>query len=89
MDDFTLRAHLLLCAQKSKTFTNAQLLEFTESVIAVFEEMAAAKADKIDAPTANNLLAMDTNGNMKDSGLSIMTAQEMKASINSVLGVSL
>ena len=51
--------------------------------------MAAAQADKIDAPTANNLLAMDTNGNMKDSGLSVMTAQEMKTSIRSILGVSL
>ena len=89
MSNLTLRAHLLLCAQKSKTFTNTKLLEFTESVIAAFEEMANAKADKIDAPTANNIVAMDANGNIINSGLSVMTSQEMKVSIQSILGVTL
>ena len=62
------------------------------SIIAAINELVNAnstKTDKIASPTANNVVAMDANGNMKDSGLSVMTAQEMKTSIRSILGVSL
>ena len=89
MANFTLQAHLLLCAQRAKTFTNSKLLEFNEAVVDALEEMADAKADKIRSPTVDNVVSMDANGDIKDSGLSVMTIQEMKASISSILGVSL
>ena len=55
MSQATLKEHLLLCIQRAKTYTNEQVLELNEAVLAALEEIVEAlegKADEAEMTTA-------------------------------------
>lgn len=86
MSEAVLREHLKQASQKAKAYTNAENIKYNEAVVAALEEMAALKADKITSPVNNNIVAMNENGNLKDSGLSVMTVAQMRTMITNTFG---
>ena len=87
MSEAALREHLRLVSQRAKTYTNEKLVEFNEAVVGALEEMAEAKADKVDGATAGNIPTFDADGNISDaSSVRPITGSELTAIINSVFG---
>ncbi len=86
MSNATLKEHLLLCAQRSKTYTNVQVLELNEAVVAVLEEIITALEGKADAESVNTALAskadaqaMTTALNTKANSTNVSQALALKA----------
>ena len=57
MSNTTLKEHLLQCVQRLKTYTNEQMLELNEAVIAALEEIVTALDGKVDSESMNTALA--------------------------------
>ncbi len=57
MSKATLKEHLLLCIQRIKTYTNEQVLELNEAVVASLEEIVEALEGKADQSAMTTALA--------------------------------
>ena len=86
MSKVTLQEHLLLCAQRAKTFTNENLLELNEAVIGALEEMASELEKKANSSDVNTALsrkadqaAMTTALNEKANSVNVSEALGLKA----------
>ena len=55
MKQITLQTDLKQCLQRSKTFTNAKLIEFNEAVVAALEEIVEAMNDALNFYEASRL----------------------------------
>lgn len=86
MSEAVLREHLKLASQKAKAYTKSENIKYNEAVVAALEEMAALKADKITSPVDNSIVAMDAEGNLKNSGISVMTPAQMRTMITEFFG---
>ena len=57
MSNVALKEHLQLCIQRAKTYTNAQVLELNEAVIAALEEIVEALETKADSSSVSSALS--------------------------------
>lgn len=86
MSKITLQEHLLLCAQRSKTFTNENLLELNEAVVDTFEEIVDELGKKANSSDVNTALskkadqeAMMAALNQKANSANVSQALALKA----------
>ncbi len=63
MKQITLQTDLKQCLQRSKTFTNAKLVEFNEAVVAALEEIVETMNDAINFYNASGL-CIDNDGDI-------------------------
>ncbi len=63
MKQITLQTDLKQCLQRSKTFTNAKLIEFNEAVVAALEEIVEAMNDALNFYEASGL-CIDDDGDI-------------------------
>jgi len=70
-EKLTLLGHLRACATAAKKFTSSIVANLAQSVADALEEIANVKADRIESPVFGNLVSMDENGNLSDSGINI------------------
>ena len=94
MSNATLKEHLLLCIQRLKTYTNAQVLELNEAVVAALEEIIDAlegKADQSEMTTAlagkADAQAMTVALNTKANSTNVSQALSLKANTSDVSGI--
>ena len=93
MSNTTLKEHLLLCVQRLKTYTNSQVLELNEAVVAALEEIVDALEGKADAESVNTALAGKADAhattealNTKANSTNVSNALALKANTADVSG---
>ena len=74
MSEAALKTHLQLCIQRAKTYTNAQVLELNEAVIAALEEIVTALEGKADSSDMTAALAGKADTTSVSSTLSFFSA---------------
>ena len=94
MSNITLKEHLMLCAQRAKTYTNSQVLELNEAVIGALDEIVDVLDTKADSETVSTALAskadsqaMTTALGSKANSSEVSQALSLKANSNDVSGV--
>ncbi len=78
MSNITLKEHLLLCVQRLKTYTNEQMLELNDAVVATLEEIITVLEKKADES------AMTTALSTKADATSTTQALKTKANVTDV-----
>jgi hypothetical protein len=93
MSNTTLKEHLLLCVQRLKTYTNSQVLELNEAVVAALEEIIDALEGKADSESVNTALAGKADAqatttalNSKADSSNVSQALALKANTADVSG---
>lgn len=69
MANATLTDYLRLCVQRSKTYTNAQVLELNEAVIGALEEIINVLETKADSATVTTSLARKADAQATNAAL--------------------
>ena len=61
-EDIALTDHIQALGQKTKTYTNEQLIEYNKAVLGTFQEMDKAKANRNEIPDVSTMQNFFYNG---------------------------